>query len=330
MEGLVVSQQFIGNFNYQHFPDISDKRAVFHEDIQIHSIAAMPAVNEEKNIAKIIITAKKFVDLVLVIDDGSTDSTPEIAEELGALVVQHQENKGYGCALNSIFNIARELGTDSLVILDADGQHDANDIPILLRRLKDGADIVIGSRFLGKKNNIPGYRKIGMKMLDTATNFTSNLNISDSQSGFRAYGRKAIWMIHIFSENMSAGSEILSQIKDNDLRIEEVPIYVRYDLEVTSTQNPISHGFDVMNRVLDILSIKKPMFLFGSIGLITTITGSIFGFFAFSEYNVTLRFPFPTTIVSALLLNIGLLVITTGLILHSLGRILLYNTECLK
>jgi glycosyltransferase involved in cell wall biosynthesis len=313
--------------NHQH-PIIS--YSSLFKDLKINSIAAMPAYNEENQIAKTIISAKRYVDLVVVVDDGSTDNTSEIAEELGALVYRHEKNNGYGAALNSIFNIARELGTDSLVILDADGQHDPKDIPFLLEKLDDGADIVIGSRFLNKKNNIPGYRKIGMKMLDAVTNFASDLNVSDSQSGYRAYGRKAIWMIQILSEDMSAGSEILSQIKQNGLKIEEVPIFVSYELENTSTHHPVKHGIDVMNRILDLISIKKPMFLFGSIGLIMTCISLIFGFMAYSQYLNTLIFPFATTILSVLLLITGLLISTTGLILHSIGRIFLYNSECYK
>ncbi|PKG31458.1 glycosyltransferase family 2 protein, partial [Methanoregula sp.] len=201
----------------------------------VRILAAMPAFNEEKCLAKTIIGTRKFVDTVLVIDDGSTDATKAIAEELGALVIHHENNAGYGAALQDIFQKARELHVDALVILDADGQHNPDDVGRLLDALvKLDVDVVIGSRFLEKnERNIPSYRKVGMKVLDGATRIAGVADISDSQSGFRAYGKRAIDVINLNGQGMSAGSEILIQISDHNLRIAEVPINVRYDIEDT-------------------------------------------------------------------------------------------------
>ena len=192
-------------------------------DFPIRVLAAMPAYNEEKYIAKIVLEAQQFVDYVLVVDDGSTDSTGKIAEKLGAMVVSHKKNSGYGAALKTIFENAKNLDVDMLVICDSDGQHDPRDISLLLDRLEnEDVDVVIGSRFIqGTQGDIPGYRIFGMKVLNHATKIAGAESTTDSQSGFRAYGKKAINAIHISKEGMSAGSEILVQIAENNLKLQK-------------------------------------------------------------------------------------------------------------
>ena len=283
-------------------------------------LAAMPAYNEEKYIAKTIVGARKYVDQVLIVDDGSTDSTREIGKELGALVVTHEKNSGYGAALQTIFNKARELHVDALVILDADGQHDPADIGKLLEALvRCDVDVVIGSRFIkGNGNTVPGYRKVGMKVLDGATRVAGVAEISDSQSGFRAYGRKAIDVINLSGEGMSAGSEILIQISDHKLRIAEVPINVRYDIGDTSTIHPLKHGISVLSNIIGLISYRRPLPAFGIPGFLLVLGGLGTGFWAFAEYYTTSKFPFVLSMGSALLLILGLLLISVGLILNYL------------
>ena len=285
-------------------------------------IAAMPAYNEEQSIAKIIIHTKKYVDRVLVVDDGSTDSTAEIARALGAIVIRHSSNKGYGGALQTIFNTARELAADALIILDADGQHDPSFIPSLLKPIEKGCDVVIGSRFLSKgKNGIPAYRVVGMKVLDTATNIAGNIDVSDSQSGFRAYGKRAIEKIKVSGNGMSAGSEILLQIRDNGLNVAEVPIKVRYDIENRSSQNAFSHGYEVLSHLVGLLGYRRPLLTFGVPGAVLVVIGLVTGSWAFATYHLSNKLPFGPTIVSALFLMLGLLLVTSGLILNSLVQI---------
>jgi len=231
----------------------------------IRTLVAMPAYNEEAYIAKTVLGARQHADRVLVVDDGSQDETVPIAEALGAIVVRHTTNKGYGGALQTIFSTARDLGAEELVIIDSDGQHSPGDISRLLTELRRGNDVVIGSRFVeGSAGDIPAYRKVGMKVLDTATTLAgNNLAITDSQSGFRAYGRKAIEAIHISGEGMSAGSEILIQISDHRLKVAEVPIRVRYDIEGTSSENPVSHGVGVLMNIVRLISLRRPLVFFG-------------------------------------------------------------------
>jgi glycosyltransferase involved in cell wall biosynthesis len=282
-------------------------------------IAALPAYNEETYLAKIIPMIKPLVDLVIVVDDGSTDATSTISQQLGAYVITHSENRGYGAALQTIFSTAREFNADVLVIMDADGQHDPLDVEKVLEPLLNGTDVVIGSRFLDTtKNSIPQYRKIGMKVLDTATAAAGVENGIDTQSGFRAYGKKAISVINISGTGMSAGSEILIQIKDKNLSIAEVPIHVRYDLEDTSTQNPVKHGFLALYKIIGMISYRRPLPIFGIPGFLIVLIGLLFGSWAITEYYNTARFPFVLSMVCGIFVMTGLLLLIAALILNYL------------
>ncbi len=130
-------------------------------------VCGIPAFNEEKTIAKIVIRASAYVDRIVVVDDGSSDDTSLIAERLGAKVIKHVENLGYGAAIRSCFNAGKDADTDILVILDADGQHDPDLIPELIKPIANSdADVVIGSRFLGSESDIPSYRRAGLRLLN--------------------------------------------------------------------------------------------------------------------------------------------------------------------
>jgi len=203
--------------------------------------------------------------------------------------------------------------------MDSDGQHDPKDVEKVLDPLLNGADAVIGSRFLDKsKNAIPKYRQIGMKILDTATAAAGVENGIDTQSGFRAYGKKAISIISISGTGMSAGSEILIQIKDKNLKIVEVPICVRYDIEETSSQNPLTHGVMVLYNIIGMISYRRPLPAFGIPGFILIITGFFFVSWAITEYYTTATFPFVLSMVSGVLVMLGLLLIIAALILNYL------------
>jgi len=285
-------------------------------------LAAMPAYNEEKTIAKMIIRIKKYVDHVLVVDDGSTDATAEIAEALGAHVIRHEINQGYGAALQTIFKTARMIQADILVILDSDDQHDPSDIPSLVKPLDEGYDIVIGSRYIGNNgNHIPIYRIVGMKILDVATQIAGDIKLTDSQSGFRAYGKNAIHSIRLSGQGMSAGSEIVLRAKDNNLSIKEVPISVKYDVERPSTQNPLAHGISVLGNIVGIVGYRRPLISFGVPGSVLTLLGIVASLYAVSALVAGRPFHSIMFIGGITLLILGLLLVTTGLILNSLMQV---------
>jgi glycosyltransferase involved in cell wall biosynthesis len=325
--GLKLNRDLISHFDKLglKISEVSvtlQKRPIEHSlwNSPIKVLAAMPACNEDTFIAKTILAAQQYVDCVLVVDDGSTDATREISKKMGAMVISHQKNYGYGAALRTIFEKAKKLDIDALVIIDADGQHDPKDIPRLLDRLGKGdVDVVIGSRFIqGTPQEIPRYRIFGMKILDQATKIAGADVITDSQSGFRAYGKKAINAIQISNEGMSAGSEILIQIAENNLTFAEIPIIARYDIEETSSQNPIKHGILVLYNIIGMISYRRPLPTFGIPGFALVIIGFVFLSWAITEYYATANFPFVLVMICGISVMTGLLLIIAALILNYL------------
>jgi glycosyltransferase involved in cell wall biosynthesis len=287
------------------------------------TIAAMPAYNEAKSIHNIIVDCKKYVDTVLVIDDGSSDNTAEVAESAGAYVVQHPKNMGYGAAIKSCFETARNLNAKRMVIIDSDGQHDPAEIPKLLKPLEKGVDVVLGSRFIdGTSEGIPSYRKVGMKVLDLATNTVGGINVTDSQCGFRAYGKKAIQNIKINSDSMSAGSEILMEIADNNLQFEEVQVNCSYDVEDPSTQNPVSHGVGVLIAILKDMEFRRPLYYFTLPGAIMAGFGLFMGLRFLQQFYHGEPLSFGPTLLMMLLTILGMFMAFTGIILHAIARMM--------
>lgn len=285
----------------------------------------MPAYNEECHIAKMVLGCNKYVDKVVVIDDGSIDATAEIAEALGAHVIRNPQNRGYGAALRICFATARDMNVDRMVIIDSDGQHDPKDIPSVLAPLDNGADLVIGSRFLNgniTSEGIPVYRKVGMKVLDIMTNFTGGINVSDTQSGFRAYGKKAIDKIRISGDDMSAGSEILMQIKDYDLKVEEVEIHCDYGVEGASSQNPVSHGVKVLVQILKDMELRRPLYYFTVPGMVIGGIGIYLGLNLLQDFYLGTSLAFGPTLLMILLTLVGCFMAFSGIILHSMSRLI--------
>ena len=288
------------------------------------TIAAIPCHDEGLAIGSVVLKARKYVDCVLVVDDGSTDDTVEVSEEAGAAVVSHGVNKGYGAAIRSCFNYVKENNFDVMVILDGDGQHDPACIPEFINALRtNGADVVIGSRFLEKKKNntMPKWRVAGMKVLDVFTRAAGDIKITDSQSGYRAYSRRAIEKIKITNHDMGAGSEILTQSKNYNLKLVEIPITVKYDIENTSSKNPVSHGVGVLMDLIRNFEYKRPLHVFGGIGIITLGIGVGIGWWVIKSYSASGTLPFGPTLLMILLVIIGTFTTFTGIILHSIAQL---------
>ncbi|HJJ39521.1 MAG TPA: glycosyltransferase family 2 protein [Methanocorpusculum sp.] len=285
-------------------------------------MAALPAYNEEHMIGIMVDAIKPYVDSVIVVDDGSKDKTVENAENAGAMVFRHVDNKGYGGALQTIFKIAKKYKPDVLVILDSDGQHDPKDIPRFIAKIKEGYDLVIGSRFLAKESmdKIPSYRKVGMKVLDSATELSlSGARVSDTQCGYRAYTRDAYSVVNISGAGMSAGSEILVQIAERKLPIGEISIEVRYDLEDTSSQNPIRHGVSVLSNLIRFITIKRPLLVFGTMGLAVILFSIGFLIWSVAINSKTAVFTIHV-LISLMVFIIGSMLITCGIMLYATAQ----------
>ena len=211
-------------------------------------VAIIPAYNEEKALADVIGKTFEHVDEVIVVDDGSSDKTSEVAIEAGARVIKHSVNLGKGEALKSGF---KAVGDDSIIItIDGDGQHNPSEIPDLVRPIiEDGADLVNGSRYMnGPEENTPAYRRVGQKVLDIASNISAGTKVTDSQSGFRAFSPKSKNVFRFKDTGFGIESEMLVDAAEAGLKIVEVPITVRYDLD-GSTKDPITHGVGVLFNI---------------------------------------------------------------------------------
>ena len=256
-------------------------------------VIGIPAFNEEKTIARVVLDAQKYSDIVVVCDDGSGDLTGEIAERLGAVVVSHQKNSGYGAALQSLFKRAKELNADVLVTLDSDGQHDPAEIPRLVKPLEEGAaEVVLGSRFIDKNGSadMPSYRQLGVKVITKLSNGSGKNAVSDSQSGFRAYSKKAIEQLSDLSENgMSASIELIRAVRKSGLKICEVPISCKYSDSVgveTSTENPVSHGVGLIMSLIRLIVEDRPITYLGIPGIISIVLGTLFGVWMLNLYAI--------------------------------------------
>jgi glycosyltransferase involved in cell wall biosynthesis len=229
------------------------------ERAERRSAAAIPAFNEGITIVSVILAARKYVDEVIVIDDGSTDDTARFAAGAGAIVVRHDRNRGKALGIMTAFAVATERRIDALVLLDGDGQHDPAEIPQLLEPIHaDIADVVVGSRFLDVRNPIPFYRTIGQRVLNLATQLGSGVRCSDSQCGFRAFNRRAFTSIQLretFLHGLGAESEMQFEMAARRLRIGEVPVYVTYDQK--ARRSPLKHGFGVLYRVLAMTTRRR-------------------------------------------------------------------------
>lgn len=280
-------------------------------------IVAMPAYNEEKYIGSLILRAKQYAGEVLIVDDGSTDYTAKVAELAGATVVQHTINQGYGSTIRTILAESRNLNADILVILDADSQHNPDEIPSLVKAVSEGSDVVIGSREM-QENKIALYRRIGQRVLAGLTFIASRHKLSDTESGFRAYSRKAIATLELKEEGMAISSEIISEATAKGLKVTEVPISVTYTKD-SSTLNPVVHGVGVLSRIMVMISERRPLLFFGLLGGFFLVLGAatsvavIWSYYFSSNVLMT-----GTALVSILFINIGLLSIFTGVILNVL------------
>lgn len=291
-------------------------------------VVGIPAFNEEKTIACVVLGAQQHSDIVVVCDDGSSDMTAEIAEKLGAVVVRHERNRGYGAALHSLFEFAKKLSADILVTLDSDGQHDPAEIPLLVKPIEDGvAEVVLGSRFIDKKGTeeMPLYRKVGIKVITKLANGSAKNGVSDSQSGFRAYSKTALECLSASENGMSASLELLRAVDKNGLKVREVPISCKYrsngrNLD-TSSKNPISHGVGLIMSIVKLVVKDRPLMLLGLPGMIAVLVGILFGVWMMNIYLAIHEIITNIAVVSLGFMFIGFFMMSSAITFYAISRI---------
>jgi glycosyltransferase involved in cell wall biosynthesis len=285
-------------------------------------IACIPAYNEEKTIARVILQAQKHVNAVVVCDDGSSDLTGEIAHRLGAVVLRNERNRGYGAALQCLFRKAKDLNADIVLTLDADGQHNAMEIPAMITPiLEDKADIVLGSRFLNGEQNVPKFRSLGIKVLTRMSNGSYKEKISDGQSGFRAYNKKALQQLTLCENGMGISAEILMRAEENGLRIAEVPVTVAYTGLDTSTHNQVRHGVSVLATIIRLVVEERPLFYLGLPGMLSIIIGIGFGVWTLHLWTVEKRIITNVALATLFFTILGLFALFTAITLYAIVRL---------
>ncbi len=290
----------------------------------LNIVAAIPCFNEERCIGSVVLKTKKFVNNVVVIDDGSTDETAWIAEAAGAVVIRHERNQGKGAAIKTAFKYVKKAGCNALVLLDGDGQHDPAAIPALLAPVLEGrCDIVVGSRFLVNGGKIPRYRRAGQHLLTLVTNLGSRVKLTDSQSGFRSFSRKAINAMSFVESGLSIESEMQFAISKSGLKVSEVPIEVSYF--ENAKRSALGHGLSVMSRVLVLFSLRQPLLLFGLPGLALLGAGLGIGARVLTIYGATKELAIGYGLGTILLCLAGLLSLFVALMLQAMKELMREN-----
>jgi glycosyltransferase involved in cell wall biosynthesis len=288
-------------------------------------LIAIPCYNEELTIGSLVLRAKRYSDDILIINDGSKDATADIAEDAGAVVISHSENQGKAASVLTAVQYAKHLKYDALVLLDGDGQHNVDEIPVLLDPiLQEEADMVIGSRFLRSSSGeyyIPPHRRLGQKTLDLVTNASCSYKGSDTQSGYRALSRRAIMQLNMASEGYNIESDMIRHLSEQGLAITEVPISVRYDIPNGHKKNTLTHGFDIFSHIVGLISYRRPMLAFGIPGLLLTLIGLILGISTLSSYYALESFQYYPILIALVALILGLLLVVAAFIMNSLAQI---------
>jgi glycosyltransferase involved in cell wall biosynthesis len=283
-------------------------------------IAGLPAYNEGKYIGTIVLNTRQYVDEVIVVDDGSTDDTARIAGLAGGSVISHPQNQGYGAAIVSIFNEARQRDPDILIILDADTQHDPAEIPRIIQPILEGYDVVIGTR-KKQAGKIPFYRRFGQKVISQSVNVLLKNPLSDSECGFRAFSRKAIATLVLEENGMAISAETVAEAASRDLKITEVPVSVTYGRD-SSTLNPFRHGMGVLTRVLVMISERRPLFFFGLAGVIIMMLGLVAGIVTIRLYSQSGVVSTAWALIAVFFIILGTISVFNGLTLYAMQDII--------
>ena len=291
-------------------------------------LLGIPAYNEELSIGSVLHKSKKVdvVDDILVVDDGSTDETSDIAKDFGVKLIRHKKNAGKGAAIKTIFNYASENDYDYLVLIDGDGQHNPYEIPnVLSPLLNPGADMVVGARW-GELTEMPFYRKIGKNVLDYMT--PGGKEAKDTQSGFRAFNRKAIDKIELNQHDFTVESEMVTDASEKDLEIKSARISCRYeDVDNASTKGPVAHGMSVLSKIIRLTIQRRPLIYLGVPGLVFYIAGLIFGLRVVQVAQSHGSIAYGSGMLTLIFIIMGSIFVTSGFILNEIHRLIVQESK---
>jgi glycosyltransferase involved in cell wall biosynthesis len=284
-------------------------------------LVAIPAHNEDRFIGSLVLKLRARGYSVLVVDDGSSDATASLAEAAGAIVVRHARNMGKTAAVHTAFQHARSLDVEALVLLDGDSQHEPGDVEQVAGPILSGqADMVVGSRYVGSGNDMPRWRVVGQQALTLATNIGSGLHLTDTQSGFRAFSRRAFEQISFRGQGFTIESEMQFQAKERGWKVLEVPIQVHYELPIK--RNPVVQGMRTLDGIFRLIAEHRPLLFFTVPGLLMFLAGLGLGVQVVRIYEATLQLAVGYALITVLLCLGGMLSMFVGIMLHAMRGLL--------
>ncbi len=308
---------------------VMEQRSVTLADAPPQIIAVIPAYNEERFIGSMVIKTLKYVDTVIVVDDGSKDETAEIAEITGALVVRHEQNLGKGAALNSGFKRAREMNPSVIVTLDGDGQHIPEEIPLVLEPILNGkADIVVGSRYLENHSEVPAARIWGHRVFNILTNSLTQVHVTDSQSGFRAFSARALAALYFSTKGFAVESEMQFLAREFSLKLVEAPVTILY--RDAPKRLAVSQGVTVLHGLLQLIGQYRPLIFFGGLAVIFLAFGLAFGTRVIIVQKQMQVLAVGHALLTVLFCVLGSLSLFCGIILHSIRGLLISLLQPMK
>jgi len=283
-----------------------------------HKVSVViPAFNESRFIGSVVLGLKRYPVDILVVDDGSSDNTAEIAQAAGAEVLRLPANQGKGAALNAGLAHIRQAAPDAIAIIDADGQHLPEELEQVVRPILEGeADIVIGSRYLQGTSNTPSHRIFGHKVMNFFTGVFSGVQASDSQSGYRAFSPRAYQLLTFTSNGFSVESEMQFLASQHALKIVDVPVTIQY-LE-KQKRSPWRQGASVLYGILRLTGQYRPLLYFSLPGVVSLLAGLIWGLIVINRYRIYGRLAIGYAMICVLLCLIGVSMFSTGITLHSM------------
>jgi hypothetical protein len=285
-------------------------------------VAIVPAYNEERFIGSVVLMTRRFANTVIVVDDGSSDATAEVAAAAGAKVLRHAKNRGKAQALNTAFQAARDYAPDVTVTLDADGQHRPDELAAVIGPILRGeADLVIGSRYLQEARQVPRHRIWGHRFFNWLTGAASGVEASDSQSGYRAFSPRALACAQFHSQGFSVEAEMQFIARQQALKIAEVPVTICYiDRPKRSV---LQQGLQVLGGVLKLMGQYRPLVYFGLPGLALFLAGLGWGALVVERFARTHQLAVGYALICVLLSVVGLIMGSTAFTLHSVRGLLI-------
>ena len=287
------------------------------------AVACIPAYDEERSIGSVVVRATRYVDGIIVCDDGSKDLTSDIAEGLGAVVLRHERNLGKGAALKTAFRYAKGLEPDVVVMLDGDGQHGPDDIPRLVEPIfGGGVDMVVGSRYVeGSKVDAPLYRRLGLRLFNALSGRSGDSGVRDTQSGFRAFSSDALDVVLACeAEGYGVETEQLALAHKSGIKVVEVPVTIKYrGLGITSKKNAAYHGIELVDTVLRLVVVDRPLLFLALPGTILFVIGVGFCVNFLLSYDIIRQFNIPFVLITIGAVFLGILLIISSMTLYAIN-----------